>query len=148
MVQRSVGERDTTLGNHLFQVTIANPVAAVLTHGPKHDLTPEMMALEVAHATTLILAMTHQMLAAEKVCNRPLSGIRPLFANLRARYLVSGTDQTIQIFPIVGFLKRFSMLTHLHVVDPAFLIGDLFGTAGLHALTHRERPHEVSRIQQ
>jgi hypothetical protein len=42
-----VGERDAALSQHLLEVTVAHPIAAIPADRPEHDLTLEVTPLEV-----------------------------------------------------------------------------------------------------
>src|SRR5208283_1366918 len=48
-VDGRVVDRDAALAHHLFQIAVADAVAAVPAHRPEHDLTFKMAALEVRH---------------------------------------------------------------------------------------------------
>ena len=41
--------KDAAFGHHRFEIAVADRVPAVPAHGPKHDLTPEVASLEIAH---------------------------------------------------------------------------------------------------
>src|SRR5208282_3327055 len=45
-----VVDRDAALAHHLFEIAVADAIAAVPAHRPEHDLTFKMAALEVRHS--------------------------------------------------------------------------------------------------
>jgi hypothetical protein len=48
-IDRGVINAHAVFAHHLFEITVAYPVAAVPTHGPKNDLAFKMTPLELSH---------------------------------------------------------------------------------------------------
>ena len=48
-IDRRVVDCDAALGHHRFKIAVADRVSAVPAYGPKHDFTPKVATLEIAH---------------------------------------------------------------------------------------------------
>ncbi len=58
-IDRLVINRHFALAHHLLDISVADPIPAVPTHRPEHDLTLEVASLEVRHDSALLARADH-----------------------------------------------------------------------------------------